>query len=156
MRPSPTPPFGAARNARPNDVRIVEVDIPSDVQFIERVVELVRHECEIMSYAQRQISLNVPVALSEALSNAILRGNSDDPAKHVRVRASINVEQLVVEVLDEGAGFDLEQCTMDPTTPENLGRDFGRGLYLMRKLMDQVERFEEDSRNGVRLTLRRR
>jgi serine/threonine-protein kinase RsbW len=153
---TPTPSFGAAQGARSNDVRIVEVDIPSDVQLIERVVELVRHECEIMSFAHRQISLNVPVALSEALSNAILRGNGDDPAKYVRVRAAVNAEQLVVEVLDEGAGFDLDQCTIDPTTPENLGRDFGRGLYLMRKLMDAVERFEEDSRNGVRLTLRRR
>jgi serine/threonine-protein kinase RsbW len=153
---SPTPSFGAARGTRPNDVRIVEVDIPSDVQFIERVVELVRHECEAMSFAQRQISLNVPVALSEALSNAILRGNGDDPAKHVHIRAAVDAEQLVVEVLDEGSGFDLEQCTIDPTTPEHLGNDFGRGLYLMRKLMDAVERFEEDSRNGVRLTLRRR
>jgi len=138
-----------------NEVRLVEVDIPSDVQYIERVVELVRRECEAMRYAHRQIALNVPVALTEALSNAILRGNGDDPAKHVRVRASVSAENLVIEVLDEGRGFDLEQCSVDPTTPENLGREYGRGLYLMRKLMDSVERFEEDHRNGVRLTLRR-
>jgi serine/threonine-protein kinase RsbW len=138
-----------------NEVRLVEVDIPSDVQFIERVVELVRHECQAMSYAQRQVALNVPVALTEALSNAILRGNGDDPAKHVRVRASVGAESLIIEVLDEGRGFDLEQCSVDPTTPENLGREYGRGLYLMRKLMDRVERFEEEHRNGVRLTLRR-
>jgi serine/threonine-protein kinase RsbW len=138
-----------------SEVRLVEVDIPSDVQFIERVVELVRHECQAMSYAQRQVALNVPVALTEALSNAILRGNGDDPAKHVRVRASVSTESLVIEVLDEGRGFDLEQCSVDPTTPENLGREYGRGLYLMRKLMDRVERFEQDDRNGVRLTLRR-
>ena len=138
-----------------NEVRLVEVDIPSDVQFIERVVELVRHECQAMSYAQRHIALNVPVALTEALSNAILRGNGDDPAKHVRVRATVGAEHLIIEVLDEGRGFDLEQCSVDPTTPENLGREYGRGLYLMRKLMDRVERFEEEQRNGVRLTLRR-
>lgn len=149
------PSRDAARSRRSADVRVVQVDIPSDVQYIERVVELVRHECQVMRYAQRQIALNVPVALTEALSNAILRGNRDDPAKHVVVRASVSQEHLVIEVLDEGAGFDLEVCTVDPTTPEHLGREFGRGLYLMRKLMDTVERFEENRRNGVRLTMRR-
>jgi serine/threonine-protein kinase RsbW len=146
---------GAARGARVTDVRIVEVDIPSDVQHIERVVELVRKECEQMSFQHRHLALNVPVALTEALSNAILRGNGDDPAKHVLVRASVNAERLVIEVLDEGEGFDLDQCTTDPTTPEHLGREYGRGLFLMRKLMDRVERFEEQRRNGVRLMLRR-
>src|SRR3954471_311349 len=136
-------------------VRVVDVEIPNDVRYIERVVELVRRECQVMAYGHRQIALNVPVALTEALSNAILRGNGDDPAKHVRVRASVGSEHLVVEVLDEGRGFDLERCSVDPTTPENLGREYGRGLYLMRKLMDRVERFEEGDRNGVRLTLRR-
>src|SRR3954464_4823812 len=129
---------------QPGDgLRVVEVEIPSDVAFIERVVEMVRHECQMMAFGRRQIMLNVPVALTEALSNAILRGNGDDPAKHVRVRASVGSEHLVVEVLDEGRGFDLERCSVDPTTPENLGREYGRGLYLMRKLMDRVERFEE-------------
>lgn len=136
-------------------MRVVQVDIPSDVQYIERVVELVRHECEVMRYGKRQVALNVPVALTEAISNAILRGNQDDPAKHVVIRASVGAEHLVIEVLDEGAGFDLDRCAVDPTTPEHLGREFGRGLYLMRKLMDRVERFEENRRNGVRLTMRR-
>jgi serine/threonine-protein kinase RsbW len=149
------PSSGPDRNARSTDVRIVEVDIPSDVQYIERVVELVRRECEAMRYAHRQIALNVPVALTEALSNAVLRGNRDDPAKHVVVRAAVGAEHLVIEVIDEGAGFDLEQCLVDPTTPEHLDREFGRGLYLMRKLMDSVERFDHQGRNGVRLTMRR-
>src|SRR6266545_448442 len=123
-----------------DDVRVVEVDIPSDVAYIERVVELVRHECQVMAYGHRQVMLNVPVALTEALSNAILRGNREDPAKHVTVRARVDARQLVVEVADEGFGFDLERSTVDPTTPENVEREDGRGLFLMRKLMDRVER----------------
>src|SRR5438128_10791227 len=119
-----------------SDSRVVEVDIPSDVAFIERVVELVRHECEIMSFGKRQVMLNVPVALTEALSNAILRGNGDDPAKNVHVRAEVDARQLVVEVADEGAGFDFDAKQIDPTTPDNLDREDGRGLFLMRQLMD--------------------
>jgi serine/threonine-protein kinase RsbW len=60
----------------------------------------------------------------------------------------------VLEVADEGGGFDLEGYTADPTTPENIHREYGRGLYLMRRLMDRVERFT-DGGNVVRLTLRR-
>jgi len=139
----------------PDRVRVVEVDIPSDVNLIERVVELVRRECEEMDFARRQVMLNVPVALTEALSNAILRGNGDDPAKHVHVRALVDPERLVVEVVDEGPGFDLDHAVTDPTAPENLDREDGRGLYLMRKLMDRVERIEVPHGSLVRMTLHR-
>jgi serine/threonine-protein kinase RsbW len=140
----------------PNDGRrVVELDIPNDVQYIERVVELVRRECEVMAFARRQLMLNVPVALTEALSNAILRGNGDDPAKHVHVRAEVDTRRLVVEVADEGTGFDLEHAAPDPTAPENLVREDGRGLFLMRKLMDRVERIDVPHGSLVRMTLRR-
>jgi serine/threonine-protein kinase RsbW len=139
----------------PDDVRVVDIDIPSDVAYIEKVVELVRHECEVMDFAKRQLMLNVPVALTEALSNAILRGNGDDPAKHVHVRAEVDTVKLVVEVADEGAGFDFDAKSIDPTTPDNLDREDGRGLFLMRKLMDRVERVEVANGSAVRMTLRR-
>src|SRR4051812_11775868 len=114
----------ALEDARPgDDVRVVELDIPSDVRLIEKVVELVRRECEVMSFARRQLMLNVPVALTEALSNAILRGNGDDPAKQVHVRAEVDAERLVLEVGDEGPGFDFGRSQIDPTAPENLDRE---------------------------------
>ncbi len=135
--------------------RVVELDIPNDVRYIENVVELVRRECIELAYGQRQLMLNVPVALTEALSNAILRGNGDDPAKHVHVRAEVDSERLVVEVADEGEGFDLDASVVDPTTPGNIDREDGRGLFLMRKLMDRVERIEVPHGSVVRLTLNR-
>ena len=138
-----------------DDARVIEVDIPSDVQYIEKVVELVQRECALMKFGARQLMLNLAVALSEALSNAILRGNNDDPAKHVHVTARVDSVRLVVEVTDEGCGFDLDQCTLDPTTPDNVDREDGRGLFLMRQLMDRVERFDDARGNVVRLTLDR-
>ncbi|HEY5060293.1 MAG TPA: ATP-binding protein, partial [Gemmatimonadaceae bacterium] len=91
--------------------------------------------------------------LSEALSNAILRGNGDDPAKHVHVRAQVDTTRLVVEVGDEGSGFDFDGSHLDPTTAENLDREDGRGLFLMRKLMDHVERIDVPHGSVVRMTL---
>lgn len=138
-----------------DEVRVVEVDIPSDVRLIERVVELVRRECEFMGFDRRQVTLNVPVALTEAVSNAILRGNGDDPAKHVHVRALVDTERLVVEVGDEGPGFDIDASLVDPTIPGNIDREDGRGLFLMRKLMDSVERIPLPTGSMVRMTLHR-
>ena len=129
--------------------------IPSDVREIETIVEQVTIECRGLALTARQCALNVPVALTEALSNAILRGNRGAQNKHVRVRAVVSDHALVLEVADEGAGFDLDVCTIDPTSPDNLEREDGRGLFLMRSLMDRVERFEEDAHNVVRLTLNR-
>jgi len=99
--------------------------------------------------------LNVPVALTEALSNAILRGNRDDPAKRVRINVRVDRTTLVIEVIDEGTGFDIDECLIDPTTPDRLESEDGRGLFLMLKLMDSVERFSGRPGNVVRLTLRR-
>jgi serine/threonine-protein kinase RsbW len=136
-----------------DDARVIEIDIPNDVQYIERVVEQVQRECALMQFGARQLMLNLAVALTEALSNAILRGNNDDPEKRVHVRGRVDPARLVIEVQDEGKGFDLDQCTLDPTTPDNVDREDGRGLFLMRQLMDHVERFDDARGNVVRLTL---
>jgi len=136
----------------------IEVEIPSDVAYIERVVDLVRHPCAELAYNSHQLALNVPVVLSEAISNAILRANNEDPGKRVRVRAEVDTLRLVVDVEDEGERFDLDGKTRDATDPENIEREDGRGLFLMRALMDRVERFDANGSPGgnvVRLTLAR-
>ena len=131
-----------------------DVQIPSDVEYIEGVVELARQRCRELNLSPTTCSLNVPVALSEALSNAILRGNESVGGKHVRVRAIVTAAALVFEVVDEGPGFDLDRCTADCTTDDNLMKEEGRGLFLMRRLVDEVESYQ-DHGNVVRLTLRR-
>ena len=149
------PPLSESPSGGPPSTRRIDLEIPNDVREIERVVDLVQHECLLMSFTRRQLMLNVPVALTEALSNAILRGNADDPLKRVRVRAWIDHHRLIIEVADQGPGFDMDACTIDPTTPEYLEGEQGRGLFLMRKLMDEVERYVQGEENVVRLTLRR-
>jgi serine/threonine-protein kinase RsbW len=144
-----SPPFAPGR------VHIaLELEIPSDVRYIERVVEIVARQCAQFAYPQRQTCLNIPVALCEALSNAILRGNGDRSDKHVQVKVDVTHERLILEVLDEGLGFDFEDCLQDPTEPDNIEREDGRGLFLMTRLMDRIERFSNHG-NVVRMTLRR-
>ena len=152
-----------ASAAPPNDMRVaIEFAIPSDVRYIERIVEQVSRQCADFAYPPSVCRLNVPVALSEALSNAILRANGQDASKQVRVRATVDRVRLVLDVIDEGDGFDFDACMDDPTLPENLWREDGRGLFLMRQLMDRVESFPEsdpapgeERGNVVRLTISR-
>ena len=151
-----TPAGESAEQRRDAHIRVAfDRLIPSDVREIEPIVEQVTRECRVLALTARQCALNVPVALTEALSNAILRGNRGMRNKHVRVRAVISDSALVLEVADEGTGFDLDACTIDPTSPGNLEREDGRGLFLMRSLMDRVERYADDAHNVVRLTLNR-
>jgi serine/threonine-protein kinase RsbW len=132
----------------------LDVNFPSDLRYIEPVVGMVRRQCASRSLPERVCNLTVPVALTEALANAILYGNQEDRGKRVTLRASLSERTLIIEVADEGSGFDLDACTSDPTDPANLEREDGRGLFLMRNLMDRVERFT-DGGNVVRLTLHR-
>ena len=131
----------------------LEVEIPSDVDCIEAVVAQVVRRCEDAAFPVHHLAFHIPVALTEALSNAILRGNREDLTKSVRVRVAVDAESLVVEVADDGLGFDLEACTLDPTTAENLSREDGRGLFLIRKLVDAVH-FNPQG-NSICMMLRR-
>jgi len=144
-----TPDFLFGESTFPLDVRI-----PSDVRYIERVVGMVTRQCARLDFSARACNLQVPVALTEALANAILYGNGEDRSKGVRVRARVEERTLVLEVCDEGMGFDLDDCLHDPTDPSDLEREDGRGLFLMTRLMDRVERYT-DGGNVVRLTLLR-
>lgn len=131
----------------------LDVRIPSDVRYIERVVGAVQRNCAALAFPPRAYNLQVPVALTEALSNAIIYGNREDVSRSVRLRAAFDDHALVLEVTDEGIGFDLAECLHDPTDPDHLQREDGRGLFLMSRLMDHVERYT-DGGNVVRLTLR--
>jgi serine/threonine-protein kinase RsbW len=131
----------------------LDVEIPSDVKYIEKVVELATQQCRELDLTPQKCSLNVPVALSEALSNAILRGNRNGKNKRVRLRAVIKDDSVVFEVTDEGKDFDMEKARVEPTA-ENVTREEGRGLFLMHRLMDRVEHMYKRG-NTVRLTLLR-
>lgn len=132
----------------------LELCAPSDIRFIEGIVALIQRQCKEVSFPSSKCSLNIPVALSEALANAILRANKEDPGKQVYVRSAIDNDRLVIEIRDEGPGFDLRTSMRDPTLDENITREDGRGLFLMTRLMDRIELFNNNG-NVVRMTLNR-
>jgi serine/threonine-protein kinase RsbW len=128
--------------------------VSSDVREIDAIVSAVTHACQAAGFPERACRLNVPVALTEAMANAILRGNGGEVTRSVRVCAEIAGDTLCVEVTDEGVGFDAEAARAMCLDPDWTGREDGRGVFLMFALMDRVESWC-DRGHTVRLVLRR-
>ena len=93
----------------------------------------------------------IKLALEEAITNAIRHGNRQDPKKKVHVEAIVSATEAVIEVEDEGPGFE-RCCVPNPTLPENLEKCSGRGIHLIEAYMNEVEY----TRGGRRLRMLKR
>jgi len=91
----------------------------------------------------------IRLSLNEALTNAYKHGNSGDPYKNIFVSYLVTDDSFSLKVRDEGQGFDYEALP-DPTVEENLLLPHGRGIFLMRSFMDEVE--FNDTGNTIQLT----
>lgn len=131
--------------------RELVLELPNDIRTIENAVAYVMSRCSCCEATARRLHLNFRVGLTEALSNAMLYGNRQDPEKRVRVEVLVGQAAITARVTDEGVGFDPTSIP-DPRTPQNLCRDGGRGLFLMRQLLDEVE--YNEAGNSVTLVLR--
>jgi anti-sigma regulatory factor (Ser/Thr protein kinase) len=130
----------------------ITLRVPTALDVVEEAVDLLARHCLACGLPARAARFNLRVALAEALANAIIYGNRMDPVKIVEVRVIVTASQLTVHVADEGDGFD-PALVPDPTLPERLEEEDGRGLFLIRKLVDEV-RFN-DRGNAICMVLRR-
>ena len=111
--------------------------IPSRTSAAEQIVDMLLKRLEQDAWDDRE-RFGVHLAVEEALVNAIVHGNREDPDKSVHVVLQTNPEVLRVEITDQGAGFDPDQVP-DPTSEDRLAMPHGRGLMLMRSFMSKVE-----------------
>jgi serine/threonine-protein kinase RsbW len=113
----------------------IEAVIPSQLQYVDPIVSYLADHLARFGYMDSDP--NMRVALHEAITNAIRHGNQMDVNKKVTIEVELNERQAVFTITDEGPGFDPSNVC-DPTEEENLFRDCGRGLLLIRHLMDEV------------------
>jgi len=85
-----------------------------------------------------EAAFGIDMAVREAITNAIVHGNKEDETKQVEVNFACSAQAVEIEVSDQGEGFDPAEVP-DPTAVENLMRTSGRGNFLMRSFMDEVE-----------------
>jgi serine/threonine-protein kinase RsbW len=81
---------------------------------------------------------NILIAVTEAVNNAIQHGNGNIQTKNVTIHVLESNDEVKIKVIDEGRGFDFNNLP-DPTSPENIEKESGRGIFLMKSLADNVD-----------------
>lgn len=129
-------------NAAPREALVeFEYSLTSEVAMVSPFVDHVMRSIDIFRVTAGS-EVEIEIALREALLNAIIHGNREDSQKRVYVSILCGADgEVAMTIRDEGAGFDSSSVP-DPTTPERRMSTHGRGIYLMRALMDEVS-FEE-------------
>ena len=113
------------------------LEIESDPNNLITVEEFVNYFAKDIGLKNEQIAALL-LAVTEATTNAIIHANKCNVNKTVTVDVTVNSSTLIVKIIDEGTGFDPAKIP-DPTHPENLLKDSGRGVYLMKIYMDDLK-----------------
>jgi len=121
----------------------------SDFEEMDRLEPFVGELQQWASFGEEDLN-RIMLALSEAVNNAVVHGNKQNPEKEVLIdsRLTDNGETLVISVEDEGEGFDPSSIP-DPLKEENLLKEGGRGVYLIEQYADDVE----FSKKGTKITI---
>lgn len=113
-----------------------QLEIFSDPNLLPEVEEFLENISKEINLEKSRIN-NLLLSVNEAISNAMLHGNESDINKKVKITVNINQTKLSISIKDEGKGFDPEKIP-DPTSPENIFKESGRGLYIMRTCIDDM------------------
>jgi serine/threonine-protein kinase RsbW len=115
---------------------IEKIQIPADFQSLVDVENLVDRVCQTIGVAEDAYG-NVLIAVTEAVNNAISHGSNQNRSLMVEVSVADSHDAFCFRICDEGPGFDYNNLP-DPTAPENLLKENGRGIFLMKNLSDDV------------------
>ncbi len=121
----------------------IKIEIPSlteNIRIIESFIDNAKDEYHI----DDDIYGNIMIAVTESVNNAIRHGNDLQNNKNVLITLHLEQNIITFTVQDQGEGFDYENLP-DPTSPENLDKPGGRGIFLMKHLADEVK-FRDEGR----------
>jgi serine/threonine-protein kinase RsbW len=115
---------------------IEEMTLPADYQSLVEVENLVDKVCQTVG-VQEDAFGNVLIAVTEAVNNAISHGNKQNSSLSIDVAVGDSSDSFCFIIKDQGNGFDYDNLP-DPTAPENILKENGRGIFLMKNLSDEV------------------
>jgi len=129
---------------------LLDLSVPADRKAIAQATDTISETLTSFEVPEEK-RLQIALAVQEALANAVVHGCKNDPSKEVRCRLKRNSQGgILVTITDPGPGFSPLQLT-DPQQPGRLYADHGRGVSLIRQLMDEVD-FEH---GGNQITMRK-
>ena len=113
------------------------LEIESNPNNLITVEEFVNYFAKDIGIPEERMN-GLMLSVTEATTNAIKHANKSDESKLVKINVNVEGRKVIISVKDEGIGFDPQKIP-DPTEPENLLKDSGRGVYLMRFYMDDLK-----------------
>ncbi|WP_323755607.1 ATP-binding protein [Roseivirga sp.] len=126
----------------------ISIEIPSLVENI-RIVESFIDNAKDKYQLDDDLYGNIMIAVLESVNNAIIHGNKLEKSKFVQLSMILEETSVTFLIKDEGNGFVINDLP-DPTSPENLTKPGGRGIFLMKHLADEVT--FKDNGQEVKLT----
>jgi len=130
----------------------VEIELPSDLRFVGPAAGYFSRVAREHGFSEAVWAESLPLALDEAVSNAMRHGNHLEADKTVSLRGTLEDGRLEIRVEDQGGGFDPSSLP-DPRVGDSLYRPGGRGVFLIRNLCHEL-RYEKGGRVAVMSFLR--
>jgi serine/threonine-protein kinase RsbW len=124
--------------------------IPSDTIYLAAVDEFITGKLSHLKVPNSVIA-DIAISVSELVNNAIIHGNAGDAGKKVTVRLELTGDKINVYIKDQGRGFNPDSVP-NPTRKENLLKKVGRGIFIVRSLVDEVDFNFTDKGTEVVLT----
>jgi serine/threonine-protein kinase RsbW len=118
-----------------------EIVVPSQTRYlamIGKIGENLVHELESYKGNSEALAHHINVVMTEAMVNVIKHAGATSPENTVRIHISISDRELCIRMYDSGQGFDLTTIP-DPSFEQDLLGEKGRGIFIIRSLMDSVE-----------------
>ncbi len=131
----------------------IDITIPSHTRYLRMVGtigEKVAQEIDCPDNIRESLPGQLAVVLTEGLVNAIKHANSADPDEEIHVRINVTNKNLVVRIYDNGVGFDLDSVPT-PCFNSNGLEDKGRGIFILKSLMDTVKYIRTDDGNVLEM-----
>ena len=130
-------------------VKQVSYTFESTLETINHAEEQATKVATAAGFSEDDV-MSIAMAVREAAVNAVLHGNAYDPGKKVTLAFDQGEKGLTIVVRDQGKGLDVDSIP-DPLAPENLLKQSGRGIFLMRSLMDEVQIKASESGTEIKL-----
>ena len=113
------------------------IKLPSDRKSVEKAVKLAEKVARKMKLISQEQD-NLAIAVSEAVTNAVVHGNKLNSEKEAVMDIITKDNEIIVKVKDQGNGFKPDKLP-DPLAPENIAKECGRGVFILKNFMDCVD-----------------
>lgn len=127
-----------------------ELIIPNSQNNLAEADDFIESNLETLG-VDKSLIADIAISATELINNAILHGNGGDTSKQVKIRLEVENKTVIVEIVDQGKGFD-PTIIPDPLAEENLLKEVGRGIFIARSLVDEL-RFDREPGWGTKASI---